>query len=673
MSDVIRGLGIEIDLSGDADSELRDWIKGMKEARGGADSFAGSMTDLEKEMVASAKKIGMSEEHLKDLINETRRAKEVQGFANKYGFAMNDIQKKTQETSGEVSKFGTVINGVLAAGALTKIFGAGKEMVKLAADFEQTTVAFEVMLGNADKAKAVLKDLDKFSNVTPFEPRQVNEAAKTMLQFKVKAQDLIPLMQKVGDVAAGTGKDYNSLAAMVGKANALNKVDNEMLQQVPVLYGELAKTMGKTEKQIFEMASAGKIGFKELENAMASMTSKGGVFFGMMDKQSKTAIGLWSTLVGNIDNVKRSFGMMILEALKPLLEQVVKLTGWIVNNKTAMNVLKIALLVITPIIGVLFAGAIFNAVRALNVFRWATIKAMLPYVAIVAAIMAVILVVEDLYTWFKGGDSIIGPWLEKHKGAMTVLKVLAGVIGIFLVVMVVKATIAFGGMAIAVIAATWPILAIIAVIALIVAIVYDLVQAFTGGKSVIADFASSAWNSIKEFFAWVWGGITSFVSGAIDAITSFGAKIIDIITWPFRAAYEKIKNALGSVWNFLFGKDKDKKITISGSVKQVAGARAAGGPVDMGKTYLVGEKGPELFTPDRDGYVLPDVPGTTGGGKGGSGSGSGGIVISPVLNFNGPVSKEDGDYIKNIVTQAISKIAEDLEGGVRAGLGLEVG
>lgn len=40
----------------------------------------------------------------------------------------------------------------------------------------------------------------------------------------------------------------------------------------------------------------------------------------------------------------------------------------------------------------------------------------------------------------------------------------------------------------------------------------------------------------------------------------------------------------------------------------IAGKRAAGGPVSKGKTYLVGEKRAELFTPDQDGYVHPKVP-----------------------------------------------------------------
>ena len=37
----------------------------------------------------------------------------------------------------------------------------------------------------------------------------------------------------------------------------------------------------------------------------------------------------------------------------------------------------------------------------------------------------------------------------------------------------------------------------------------------------------------------------------------------------------------------------------------IAGARAKGGPVEPGKTYLVGEEGTELFTPDRHGQIIP--------------------------------------------------------------------
>lgn len=56
--------------------------------------------------------------------------------------------------------------------------------------------------------------------------------------------------------------------------------------------------------------------------------------------------------------------------------------------------------------------------------------------------------------------------------------------------------------------------------------------------------------------------------------------------------------------NTLNGMDTD--FGGGGGGTGVGGARASGGPVDRDTTYLVGEEGPELFTPRRSGYIIPN-------------------------------------------------------------------
>lgn len=51
-----------------------------------------------------------------------------------------------------------------------------------------------------------------------------------------------------------------------------------------------------------------------------------------------------------------------------------------------------------------------------------------------------------------------------------------------------------------------------------------------------------------------------------------------------------------------------------GGLLGFGGARAMGGPVSAGKTYLVGERGPELFTPPRSGTIVPNAALGQGGG-----------------------------------------------------------
>jgi hypothetical protein len=62
-------------------------------------------------------------------------------------------------------------------------------------------------------------------------------------------------------------------------------------------------------------------------------------------------------------------------------------------------------------------------------------------------------------------------------------------------------------------------------------------------------------------------------------------------------------------------KDNPVVSGISGLIDRVfGGARAMGGPVTSGTSYLVGEQGPELFTPGRNGSITPNH--SLGGGRG---------------------------------------------------------
>jgi len=54
---------------------------------------------------------------------------------------------------------------------------------------------------------------------------------------------------------------------------------------------------------------------------------------------------------------------------------------------------------------------------------------------------------------------------------------------------------------------------------------------------------------------------------------------------------------------------------LASSLLPVAGARAAGGPVAPGASYLVGENGPELFTPSGNGQITPNAALTARGAQ----------------------------------------------------------
>ena len=47
--------------------------------------------------------------------------------------------------------------------------------------------------------------------------------------------------------------------------------------------------------------------------------------------------------------------------------------------------------------------------------------------------------------------------------------------------------------------------------------------------------------------------------------------------------------------------------SLVSSLLPISGARAAGGPVEAGSAYLVGEQGPEVFVPSSSGAIAPNA------------------------------------------------------------------
>jgi hypothetical protein len=93
----------------------------------------------------------------------------------------------------------------------------------------------------------------------------------------------------------------------------------------------------------------------------------------------------------------------------------------------------------------------------------------------------------------------------------------------------------------------------------------------------------------------------------MTSIAGLGTSIYDSIA----GAFDRLSGKIGE-W---FGWVREKFANLGSSIKGVFtggdgpapidGARAAGGPVSAGKSYLVGEEGPEIFSPKFSGKILP--------------------------------------------------------------------
>lgn len=176
--------------------------------------------------------------------------------------------------------------------------------LKSAADFEQTRIGLENMLGSADKARSLLSQISKFAADTPFEFPELAQATRQLVAFGFSAEDAFDTMKQLGDVSAAVGAPINDLAYLMGTLRTQGRaftIDIRQFAQrgIPI-YEYLAKVLNTNEQAITEMIEAGKIGFPEVQKAFQAMTSEGGKFYNTMEKQSKSLSGQFSTLKDNL-------------------------------------------------------------------------------------------------------------------------------------------------------------------------------------------------------------------------------------------------------------------------------------------------------------------------------------------------------------------------------------
>jgi hypothetical protein len=233
--------------------------------------------------------------------------------ANAAGFTQGFAA--AQKTAG--SFIGTMGMMAKTAGTIVGI-GTAASIVQTAfkgfTGAEESRITFQALLGDAEKAKKFKAELKDFGDMTPFGDG-VGAAAKELLKFNVGADEIIPSLKQLGDIAAGLDVPLEGLATIFGEVKYKGELSKKQLvslteQGVPLVQ-ELMKTMNLSEGSVLSLVDQGKVGFAEFQSALASATGAGGNFFGMMEARANTTKGLMGRIVDQTGDVVGKLGSVI--------------------------------------------------------------------------------------------------------------------------------------------------------------------------------------------------------------------------------------------------------------------------------------------------------------------------------------------------------------------------
>ena len=243
--------------------------------------------------------------------------KQVTDSINKQTAAFAQNAKQGNSTAEQLKKGFTVLKGLAVGYAGKTLYDA---LIGSNADFEQKLTSFDVLLGSADKAQKMMDDLTKFAADTPLQLPDVSKATQLLLSYGVAQEDVMTRLGQLGDLAQGNAEKLDRVSLAYGQMLAKGKVTGEELRQmteagVPLVQS-LADVIGITTAELTKMMEKGSVGIPELNKAIEAMTSEGGKFYNMMEKQAETMSGMLSTIGDNINMFAREVGEESFEYLK---------------------------------------------------------------------------------------------------------------------------------------------------------------------------------------------------------------------------------------------------------------------------------------------------------------------------------------------------------------------
>lgn len=149
----------------------------------------------------------------------------------------SNISSAADSITSKLFNIKSLVAGV-ATGAVVQ------QSVGIVVDRQNITSQFEVLLGSAEKANERVSELTDFAGMTPFTRDEIFAASKQLQVFTGDALSTGDSLRIIGDVAAGTGQQFEDVALWTGRlydAMKSGRTVGEMtsrLQEMGAISGE---------------------------------------------------------------------------------------------------------------------------------------------------------------------------------------------------------------------------------------------------------------------------------------------------------------------------------------------------------------------------------------------------------------------------------------------------
>lgn len=267
------------------------------------------------------------------LANATNRATQS---TRAYNNANRSTLSSLREMTGLAGKFSAIYMGGQFLSSLIKIRG----------EFEMQLVSLRAIMQSTERANELYGQLQQLSVISPFQFGDLVKYAKQLSAFQIPTNELYDTTKRLADLSAGVGVGMDRLILAYGQVRSAAVLRGTELRQfteagIPMV-GLLADKFSELEGrvisagEVFDKISNREVPFEMVKEVIEDLTSEGGMFFEMQEKQAQT-------LQGQISNLKDAYAIMMNEigqSTEGILKGGVGAIRWALQNyEELLNIL----------------------------------------------------------------------------------------------------------------------------------------------------------------------------------------------------------------------------------------------------------------------------------------------------------------------------------------------
>lgn len=217
--------------------------------------------------------------------------------------ASKQLSSEFQTQEGYVSR---LVKRLAVYASFSAVSGLLTNIRQVTAEFELQRVSLGAIIQDQERANQLFGEIKSFALKSPVSILDLTKYTKQIAAYGVETEKLFDTTKMLTDVSVGLGTPLSQLALAFGQirsSSALRLAETRQLTEAGIpalelLAKQLEKTYGRfvSTAEVMELISKRAISFEMVEQMFKDMTSAGGAFYNMQEKQGNTLFGLWAKL-----------------------------------------------------------------------------------------------------------------------------------------------------------------------------------------------------------------------------------------------------------------------------------------------------------------------------------------------------------------------------------------